>query len=94
MTWRSDAFVERFLIRETDSAPFQGGPHRPIRLPAEGETLKVALGDRPALSSLLTASFHAAGDEWVCAAPPEGGLWLNNRGLSEYLQRVPDAPRH
>ena len=93
MTSRSEPSVERLLIRELDSPPFQGGAHRPLRLPEEDQVIKISVADRPALSGLVPALLREAGADSVIAAVPLGAYWLNNRGLAAYLRRVPDALR-
>ena len=93
MTARADSPLHRLLIRESDSPPFQGGPHRPLRLPEEEQVLKIAVADRPALSNLVPVILREAGAASAIASIPTGAYWLNNRGLAAYLRRVPDSRR-
>ena len=85
--------LHRILVREAESPPFEKGPHRPLKEPGEPAVRKVAISDRPALSTLVPALFVSAGVDSVLAAAPLGAYWLNNKGLSDYLSRVPDAGR-
>ena len=93
MTARSESPVQRLLVREMDSPPFQGGAHRPLRLPEENQVIKISVANRPALSALVPVLLREAEAESAIAAVPIGAYWLNNRGLAAYLRRVPDAER-
>lgn len=96
MTWTAaagQACVLRLLVREAEADTVEAGPHRPIHLPDERRSLKVRVGDRPALSGLVAALMARAGAMEVCAAGAPGAYWLNNRGYAARLAPVPDAQR-
>ena len=93
MTFWTGAPVHRHLVRETDGPEFTGGAHRPLRIPGEKDVVKIAVSDRPRLSNLVPRLLAGVGAQSAIAALPEGAYWLHNKGLADYLRRVPDSER-
>jgi hypothetical protein len=83
----------QITIRETSPPPFVRGPHRKSTHSQNPDAGPTPVCDRPDLSRFVATVFHVAEATCVLAVVPEGAFWLNNKSLSGYLWRVPDALR-
>ena len=85
--------VHRLTVREAEPMPFTTGPHRKIVYPDGRLEGPFPVADRPALSQFVGTIFQELKVERVLATISEGTFWLNNKALSAYLWKVPDAQR-